>query len=397
MSLHDFAALNERRAEAGESTFMNPRNSAAGTIRQLDPALAAARPLSFWCYQVGVTEGLSLRTHWEALEWLRAHRFPVNRDIVLLEDEEEVIAQCVQWEQRRGGLDFEIDGAVVKVSDLELQRRLGSVGRDPRWAVAWKFAPTTAVTRLRSIGWNPGRSGRSAPLRGARSGVGRRRHDQACHAPQRGGPAAQGHPRRRGRDRAARGRRDPAGDLAGAARGGAQVAAPAAPPSEALPVLQHEDGQARGLGVHALPQPRMPGAPLAAAQALRLARRDGHRGTRREAGGGAAGAGARAHAGGLLPPERGAAAGPRGLRRDLRAQPPARDRGLARATVRARALRARDRGGGGDHGAEPRPAVRRHRRAARGLRGADRRDPGGGREDREGDPRSSSTTSRCAR
>ena len=159
MSLHDFAALNERRAEAGESTFMNPRNSAAGTIRQLDPALAAGRPLSFWCYQVGVTEGLSLRTHWEALEWLRAHRFPVNRDIVLLEDEEEVIARCVQWEQRRGGLDFEIDGAVVKVSDLELQRRLGSVGRDPRWAVAWKFAPTTAVTRLRSIGWNPGRSG----------------------------------------------------------------------------------------------------------------------------------------------------------------------------------------------------------------------------------------------
>jgi DNA ligase (NAD+) len=159
MSLHDFAALNERRAEAGESTFMNPRNSAAGTIRQLDPALAAARPLSFWCYQVGVTEGLTLRTHWESLEWLRAHRFPVNRDIVLLEDEEEVIAQCVQWEQRRGGLDFEIDGAVVKVSDLELQRRLGSVGRDPRWAVAWKFAPTTAVTRLRSIGWNPGRTG----------------------------------------------------------------------------------------------------------------------------------------------------------------------------------------------------------------------------------------------
>jgi DNA ligase (NAD+) len=159
MSLHDFAALNERRAEAGESTFMNPRNSAAGTVRQLDPALTAERPLSFWCYQVGVAEGLSLHTHWEALEWLREHRFPVNRDIVLLDDEEEVIARCEQWEQRRGALDFEIDGAVVKVSDLELQRRLGSVGRDPRWAVAWKFAPTTAVTRLRGIGWNVGRSG----------------------------------------------------------------------------------------------------------------------------------------------------------------------------------------------------------------------------------------------
>ena len=121
----DFTALNERRAEAGESTFMNPRNSAAGTIRQLDPADAAKRPLSIWCYQVGVTEGLSFETHSQALEWLREHGFRVNRDIRLLGGEEEVIAQCLDWEQRRGELDFEIDGVVVKVDDLELQRRLG--------------------------------------------------------------------------------------------------------------------------------------------------------------------------------------------------------------------------------------------------------------------------------
>jgi DNA ligase (NAD+) len=159
MSLHEFMLLNERRAQAGESTFMNPRNSAAGTIRQLDPALAAERPLSFWAYQVGVSEGLALATHAQALDWLRAHRFPVNPDIELLRGEEAVIAHCEEWERRRAGLDFEIDGAVVKVNDLELQRRLGYVGRDPRWAVAWKFAPTTAVTRLRSIGWNVGRSG----------------------------------------------------------------------------------------------------------------------------------------------------------------------------------------------------------------------------------------------
>ncbi len=164
MSLRDFTALNERRAEAGESTFMNPRNAAAGTIRQLDPALTAARPLSFWCYQVGVAEGLDLGSHWEALEWLRAHGFPVNRDIVLLRDEDEVVARCKSWEERRGALDFEIDGAVVKVADLALQRRLGSVGRDPRWAVAWKFAPTTAVTRLLSVGWNVGRSGDLHPF-----------------------------------------------------------------------------------------------------------------------------------------------------------------------------------------------------------------------------------------
>jgi DNA ligase (NAD+) len=163
MSLKDFTALNERRAEAGLSTFMNPRNSAAGTVRQLDPALAAQRPLSMWAYQVGVTEGLSFTTHWEALEWLRKHKFPVNRDIVLLDDEDAVIAQCQEWERRRGELDFEIDGAVVKVSDLALQRRLGSVGRDPRWAVAWKFPPTTAVTRLNAVMWNVGKFGDLRP------------------------------------------------------------------------------------------------------------------------------------------------------------------------------------------------------------------------------------------
>jgi DNA ligase (NAD+) len=163
MSLHDFTALNERRAEAGESTFMNPRNSAAGTIRQLDPADAAKRPLSIWCYQVGVTEGLSFRTHSEALEWLREHRFPVNRGVRLLGGEEQVIAQAQEWEARRGELDFEIDGVVVKVDDLELQRRLGSVGRDPRWAVAWKFPPTTAVTRLQKVMWNVGKFGDMRP------------------------------------------------------------------------------------------------------------------------------------------------------------------------------------------------------------------------------------------
>jgi DNA ligase (NAD+) len=160
MSLPDFQALNERRAAAGESTFMNPRNSAAGTVRQLDPRLAAGRPLSFWAYQVGVaSEGVSFTTHYEGLEWLRGLGFPVNPDIRLLETEEDVISQCESWQQRRGSLDFEIDGVVVKVNDLELQRRLGVVGREPRWAIAWKFPPTTAKTTLLDIGWNPGKFG----------------------------------------------------------------------------------------------------------------------------------------------------------------------------------------------------------------------------------------------
>jgi DNA ligase (NAD+) len=164
MSLPDFTALNERRAEAGLSTFMNPRNSAAGTIRQLDPQLAAERPLSMWCYGIGATEGLALESHWEALEWLRAHGFRVNDDVVRLGSEDEVVAQCLAWQDRRGALDFEIDGVVVKVDDYELQRRLGVVGRDPRWAIAWKFPPTTAVTHLNAISWNVGKFGDLHPF-----------------------------------------------------------------------------------------------------------------------------------------------------------------------------------------------------------------------------------------
>ncbi len=164
MSLPDFTKLNERRAGQGLSTFMNPRNSAAGTIRQLDPRLAAERPLSFWAYAIGVTDGISFRSHWEALTWLRERRFPVHPDVRKLSTEDDVVERCRAWESRRGGLDFEIDGVVVKVNAVELQRRLGVVGRDPRWAVAWKFPPTTAVTTLRRIGWNPGKFGDLHPF-----------------------------------------------------------------------------------------------------------------------------------------------------------------------------------------------------------------------------------------
>jgi DNA ligase (NAD+) len=164
MSLPDFTALNERRAEHGLSTFMNPRNSAAGTIRQLDPKLAADRPLSMWCYGIGASEGLELRGHWEALQWLGEHGFRVNGDVKVLDTEEEVVAQCLEWQRRRGALDFEIDGVVVKVDAFELQRRLGVVGRDPRWAIAWKFPPTTKVTKLLGVQWNVGKFGDLHPF-----------------------------------------------------------------------------------------------------------------------------------------------------------------------------------------------------------------------------------------
>ncbi|HWI74515.1 MAG TPA: NAD-dependent DNA ligase LigA, partial [Baekduia sp.] len=164
MSLPDFQALNERRAQAGQSTFMNPRNAAAGTVRQLDPRLAAERPLSLWCYGIGATEGAAFASHHEALKWLRAHGFPVNDDVVRVTSEAAVVARCEAWRERRGALDFEIDGVVVKVDDAEQQRRLGVSGRDPRWAIAWKFPPTTAVTRLNDIQWNVGKFGDLHPF-----------------------------------------------------------------------------------------------------------------------------------------------------------------------------------------------------------------------------------------
>jgi DNA ligase (NAD+) len=164
LPLAAFARLNEQRAEAGEPTFANPRNSAAGSIRQLDPQLAAARPLSIWCYGIGAVEGLSFDTHHEWLDWLREHGFRVNTDVEVHDTVDEVVAACRAWEARRDRLDFEIDGVVVKVDDLELQRALGVVGREPRGAIAWKFPPSTATTTLNKIAWNVGRTGHLIPF-----------------------------------------------------------------------------------------------------------------------------------------------------------------------------------------------------------------------------------------
>jgi DNA ligase (NAD+) len=159
-----FARLNEQRAAAGEPTFANPRNSAAGSIRQLDPALAAARPLSMWAYSVGALEGMSFATHRESLQWLADHGFPVSPHVEVHSTVEETVVACKAWEERRDALDFETDGAVVKVNDLQTQRDLGVVGREPRGAIAWKFPPMTATTQLNGVMWNVGRTGHMVPF-----------------------------------------------------------------------------------------------------------------------------------------------------------------------------------------------------------------------------------------
>jgi DNA ligase (NAD+) len=164
LPLAAFERLNEARLEAGLSAFVNPRNAAAGSIRQLDPAVAASRPLDVWCYAIGYVAGLELPDHHSALGWLRAAGFKVSPDIVTVDGIDEAAAACRRWEDRREALDYDIDGAVVKVDSFAVQRELGSVAHDPRWAIAFKFAPTTVVTRLRSIEVNVGRTGVLTPF-----------------------------------------------------------------------------------------------------------------------------------------------------------------------------------------------------------------------------------------
>jgi DNA ligase (NAD+) len=159
-----FAELNERRAAEGESTFANPRNAAAGSLRQLDPSITASRPLSIWCYGIEAQRGAGLPTHAEELDWLRERGFKVSDETAVHETADEVVERCRWWEERREDLDYEIDGAVIKVDQRTLWRELGVAGREPRWAVAWKFAPITAVTTLNRIVWNVGRTGRLLPF-----------------------------------------------------------------------------------------------------------------------------------------------------------------------------------------------------------------------------------------
>ncbi len=164
LPIADFKVLNERRAEAEEPTFANPRNSAAGSIRQLDPALAAERPLSVWCYGIGATRGLGLPTHSAEVEWLAERGFKVNPDTDHHTDIDSVVERCRWWEDRRDELDYEIDGVVIKIDERALWRELGVVGREPRWAIAWKFAPTTATTKMLDVVWNVGRTGHLVPF-----------------------------------------------------------------------------------------------------------------------------------------------------------------------------------------------------------------------------------------
>jgi DNA ligase (NAD+) len=163
MPLSGFNRLNERLVAEGKKATPNPRNAAAGSLRQKDSSITASRPLSFWAYGVGVVEGVELATHWRTLEWLKAHGFPINPFAQRVESIEEVAEACREWELRRTELDYEIDGIVIKVDSYDQQRRLGALHERPRWARAFKWAPMTAVTRLNKIAIRVGRTGALNP------------------------------------------------------------------------------------------------------------------------------------------------------------------------------------------------------------------------------------------
>ncbi|MBI4172734.1 MAG: NAD-dependent DNA ligase LigA [Actinobacteria bacterium] len=163
MPLSGFRRFNERLAAEGKPAAPNPRNAAAGSLRQLDPRITAERPLSIWVYGSGLREGIPAATHFETLAWLRERGFRTNPLVERLETIEEVAEACRAWERRRGELDYEIDGVVIKVDSLDQQARLGALHERARWARAYKWAPLTAETTLRQIAIRVGRTGALNP------------------------------------------------------------------------------------------------------------------------------------------------------------------------------------------------------------------------------------------
>ena len=165
MPLAAFEELNRRQAEAESRLFANPRNAAAGSLRQKDAGITASRDLSFWCYQLGeVVGGPAFTHHHQTLEQLEAWGFPVNPVITRFDTLDDVHEFCRHWQEHRHDLPYEIDGVVVKVDDLAQRRELGSTSKAPRWAIAFKFPPEERTTLLRAISVSIGRTGKATPF-----------------------------------------------------------------------------------------------------------------------------------------------------------------------------------------------------------------------------------------
>jgi DNA ligase (NAD+) len=165
MTRAGFERMNEVQAQEGKRLYANPRNSAAGSLRQLDSRITAQRPLDLFVYALGWIDGAPQPpSHWEILEKLRAMRFPVNPHSVRYTSFEDVVRHIETWEHTRETLEYAIDGVVIKVDRLAQQRQLGAVGREPRWAIAYKYPAEQATTKLLNIGINVGRTGTLNPF-----------------------------------------------------------------------------------------------------------------------------------------------------------------------------------------------------------------------------------------
>lgn len=158
-----FEAFNTERISQGLTAYANPRNTAAGSVRQLDPKITASRPLDIYIYGLGYAEDIDLTTHWEAMEFLNELGFKVNRNMLLAQSPQDVLDYYRKWVTLWEQLDYGCDGTVIKINRFDYQRHLGVMGREPRWAIAYKFPATQATTRLREIRINVGRTGRINP------------------------------------------------------------------------------------------------------------------------------------------------------------------------------------------------------------------------------------------
>jgi len=163
LPLSGFKELNERLIAEGKKPTPNPRNAAAGSLRQKDSKITAERPLAIWIHGLGRREGLPAEGHWDSLQWLREHGFRTNPYAELHDSIDSVAKACREWEKRRIDLDYEIDGLVIKVDSFAQQERLGALHQRPRWARAYKWAPMTATTRLNKILIRVGRTGALNP------------------------------------------------------------------------------------------------------------------------------------------------------------------------------------------------------------------------------------------
>ena len=160
-----FERLNKHALELGEKTFANPRNAAAGSLRQLDPNITSKRPLAFNAYSIGIAEGINLpNTHYARLQWLKSVGIPINPEIRLCNGVEEVLAFYHDMQNKRALLGYDIDGTVLKINDIELQNELGFISKAPRWAIAYKFPAQEELTVLNDVEFQVGRTGAITPV-----------------------------------------------------------------------------------------------------------------------------------------------------------------------------------------------------------------------------------------